>query len=57
MLKSKVRLFLIYKIKKILLKNRRVVVSVRLDNIKKYELAKKELWDIDVILKFIFIYT
>ena len=43
MLKSKVRLFLIYEIKKILLKNRRVVISVRLDNVKKYELAKKEL--------------
>ena len=42
-LKSKVRLFLVYKIKKILLKNRRIVVNVRLDNIKKYELVKNKL--------------
>ena len=55
--KKEVRLFLIYKIKKISLKNRKIVINVRLDNIKKYELAKNKLWDINITLKFIFIYT
>ena len=42
-LKSKVRLFLIYKIRKILLKNRRVVINIRLDNAKKYKSIKNKL--------------
>ena len=42
-LKSKVRLFLIYKIRKILLKNRRVIININLDNAKKYESINNKL--------------
>ena len=55
--KKKVRPFLIHEIRKISLKNRRAVVSVRLDNAKEYESAKSELWNISVTLKFVSIYT
>ena len=36
-------LFLIHEIRKILLKNYKIIISIKLDNIKKYELVKKKL--------------
>ena len=54
--KIEIRLFLIYEIRKILLKDKRIVIVVRLNNAKKYEATKSKLRDIDIELKFIIIY-
>ena len=48
--------FLIYEIKHLLIKEKKLIMCIRINNILKYKIIEKELRDINVYIKFIFIY-
>ena len=48
--------FLIYEIKYLLIKDKKLIMCIRINNALKYKIIKKELRDINIYIKFIFIY-
>ena len=48
--------FLIHEIKHLLIKNKKSIMCIRIDNALKYKVIEKKLRDINVYIKFIFIY-
>ena len=48
--------FLIHEIKHLLIKDKKLIICIRIDNALKYKIIEKKLRDINVYIKFIFIY-
>ena len=48
--------FLIYEIKHLLIKDKKLIMCIYINNALKYKIIEKELRDINVYIKFIFIY-
>ena len=54
--KIEIHNFLIYEIKHLLIKNKKSIIYIRINNILKYKIIEKKLHDINIYIKFIFIY-
>ena len=54
--KTKIKGFLIYKVRYLIVKNRKLVIVIRIDNVKEYNFIVKELTNISVIIKFFNVY-
>ena len=48
--------FLIYEIRHLLIKNKKLIIYIRINNILKYKIIEKKVRDISIYIKFIFIY-
>ena len=48
--------FLIHEIRHLLIKDKKSIIYIRINNALKYKVIKKKLRDINVYIKFIFIY-
>ena len=54
--KIEIHNFLIYEIKHLLIKNKKSIICIHINNILKYKIIEKELRDMSVYIKFIFTY-
>ena len=54
--KIKIYNFLIYEIRYLLIENKKSIMCIHINNILKYKIIKKKLHDININIKFIFIY-
>ena len=54
--KIEIHNFLIHKIKHLLIKNKKLIIYIYINNALKYKIIEKKLRDINVYIKFIFIY-
>ena len=54
--KIKIYNFLIHEIRYLLIKNKKLIIYIRINNALKYKIIEKKLCDISVYIKFIFIY-
>ena len=54
--KSEVKKFLIYNYRSFIMKNYRLILFIRTNNVKKYIVIKNELQNMSVIIKFIIVY-
>ena len=48
--------FLIHEIKYLLIEDKKSIMCIRIDNVLRYKIIEKKLRDINVYIKFIFIY-
>ena len=48
--------FLIHEIKHLLIKDKKSIIYIYINNVLKYKIIEKELRDINIYIKFIFIY-
>ena len=54
--KIEIHNFLIYAIKYLLIENKKLIIYIRINNALKYKIINKKLHDINIYIKFIFIY-
>ena len=54
--KTEIHGFLIYEIRHLLIEEKKSIMCIRINNALKYKIIKKELRDMNVYMKFIFIY-
>ena len=54
--KIKIYDFLIHEIKHLLIKDKKSIIYIYINNVLKYKIIEKELRDINIYIKFIFIY-
>ena len=54
--KTEIHNFLIHEIKHLLIENKKSIICIYINNILKYKIIEKKLRDMNIYIKFIFIY-
>ena len=54
--KIEIHNFLIHEIRYLLIENKKLIICIRINNALKYKIIEKELRDMNVYMKFVFIY-